>query len=91
MRILRFKEMSESISGTEMIGSMGPNYGEPISPNTITNQDVSLLYSDVDDAMYTEEDYNSLYTQYLAKGGKPLTGFNKNNLNKILFFLEENK
>jgi hypothetical protein len=91
MKIKSFKELKESISGTEMIGSMGPNYGQPVSPNTLTNQDVSMVMSDTDGEMYTQEDFNSLYTQYLAKGGEPLQGFNKQNLNKIIHFLNQNK
>lgn len=86
--ILNFKKYCESISGTELIGHMGPNYGEWMSPNTISNSDTNLIYSDVNDKFYNEDDYHETYNQYLKKGGTPLQGgFSKKNIDTIIHFL----
>jgi len=84
MNILRYQAFTESISGTEMIGSMGPNYGHPVlgTPPSIT--DVTVLQSEVDGRMYTREEYDEVYRRYLAGGGEPLTGYTKANLDRIL-------
>lgn len=73
---------TESISGTELIGHMGPNYGETQLPVTLSQSDTSLVY--VGDKIYSEDEYNDLYQQYLTKGGKPLFGFSKQNLEMVL-------
>lgn len=92
MKIKKFKQYSESISGTELIGHMGPNYGEWISPNTISSSDTNLIHSDIDDKFYNEDDYNEIYNEYLKKGGKPIQGgFNRENLNGIIHFLNNLK
>jgi hypothetical protein len=76
------REIYESISGTELIGHMGPNYGETKLPVTLSQSDTSLVY--VGDKIYSEDEYDNLYQQYLTKGGKPLFGFNKENLETVL-------
>jgi ribosomal protein S18 acetylase RimI-like enzyme len=76
---------NESISGTEMIGSMGPNYGEEKLPIPTTT-DTEVLYSPITDTMYTRDEYLDLYNDYLKNGGKPLFGFNKENLDKIVSY-----
>lgn len=88
MKIKKFNQFSESISGTELIGHMGPNYGEWVSPNTISKSDTNLIYSELDDKFYNEDDFNQLYNDYLKKGGKPLQGgFSKNNIDIIVSYL----
>ena len=84
MRILKFKSFNEAISGTEMIGSMGPNYGQNIGPTTITSGDTQTIYSEIKDKIFSKDEYDELYHQYLAKGGKPLHGFSKENLELVL-------
>lgn len=84
MKIKKFNKYIESISGTEMIGSMGPNYGENIGPKTITSQDTDVAYSETLDKIFTKDEYDEIYQQYLAKGGKPLHGFTKDNLDIVL-------
>jgi len=84
MKIKDFKNFLESISGTEMIGSMGPNYGKQDIPNTISQSDTEVIA--IGDKMYMKDDYDNLYQDYLKKGGKPLTGFNRENLTTILFY-----
>lgn len=83
-KIKKFGAFSESISGTEMIGSMGPNYGTPVLRPQLDNGDVSLMQCAVDGKMYTREEYDEAYTKYLAKGGRPLQGVSKANLDIIV-------
>jgi hypothetical protein len=89
MRIKNFKLFSEAISGTEMIGSMGPNYGEAIGPKTITSSDTDTVYSELKDKIFSRDEYEDLYHKYLAKGGKPLHGFNSDNLEEVLLVLSK--
>jgi hypothetical protein len=85
MKIKNFKIFVESISGTELIGNLGPGFPSDKSPNTIDKHDTTVLYSDITGQMYTEDDYNDLYSDYLKTGKKPLTsGFNKENLDEVL-------
>ena len=85
--IKRFKEFNESISGTEFVGSFGPNYGDTkIKNKTISSNDTSVIYSDLTGEIYTHDDYNSIYQEYLKIGGEPLHGFNRENLDIILTF-----
>jgi hypothetical protein len=43
----------------------------------------------LDDKFYTIDEYNDIYGEYLKKGGTPLSGFNKENIDKILIYLQE--
>jgi hypothetical protein len=85
MKIKKFQQFLESISGTELIGSLGPGIGSQKLSNTITSNDTSVIASDITGKIYTFDDYNDLYEEYLKKGGKPLKdGFIKSNLEIIL-------
>lgn len=77
------------LSGTELVGHMGPNYGDQKIPNTIGTEDTEVLYSESDDKFYTKDDYDNLYNDYLKTGGKDttLSNFTKENLDKILSLL----
>lgn len=88
MIIKKFKSYCESISGTELIGHMGPNYGEPTFPRTITDSDTHVVFSELDNKFYTQDEYDDLYQEYLKVGGSPLSGFNKNNLDLIIGYLK---
>jgi hypothetical protein len=85
------KFISEEISGTELVGPMGPGYGETRLQNkTINNSDTNLIYSELDNRIYTEDEYIQLYGEYLKLGGGPLPeGFNKENIEEVLFFLQK--
>jgi hypothetical protein len=39
---------------------------------------------------YTIDEYNQMYQDYLKKGGSPLDGFSKQNLEKIIVSLQDN-
>lgn len=81
--ILKFKQFFEEISGTELVGRhMGPGYPEQPVDN-LTNHEI--IFSEVTSRLYTYEDYEELYNNYLKSGGSPLqNGFTKDNLEFIL-------
>ena len=72
---------------TAPVGPMGPNYGSiKLRNSTIDTRSTEVIYSEIDSKIYTYDDYQQLYQDYLKKGGKPLQGFNQENLNTILLF-----
>jgi hypothetical protein len=90
--IKTFKQfITEEVSGTELVGPVGPAYGETRLQNkTINGHHTNLIYSELDGGMYSIDDYNQMYHSYLQKGGKPLHGFSKENIDTIVSFLGEN-
>lgn len=84
--IKNWKQFNEAISGTELLGSFGP--GTEMSNKKITSDMVGdeIIYSELTGILYTQDDYNILYNEYLKKGGTPLIGFNKENLETIITF-----
>jgi len=85
MKIKKFIHFVNEISGTELVGPVGPSYGETrIQNKTITDRNTKVIYSDIDDKFYTIDEYNDLYIEYLKKGGKPLNGFSQENLSILL-------
>lgn len=87
MKIKKWKKFIESISGWELVGKMGPNYPEQVLHNTITSKETSVICG-IDDIIYTYDDYQDLYQDYLKNGGTPLDGFTKINLDTVLTFIE---
>ncbi len=88
--IKSFKQfINEEVSGTELVGPIGPAYGETRLQNkTVTFHDTNVIQSDIDNKIYTIDEYNNVYGDYLKVGGNPLPeGFNLENLNKALYFL----
>jgi hypothetical protein len=85
MIIKKFKKFTESISGTELIGShMGPNYPEQCLPITLNQSDTEILVG-MDGNFYTYDNFQDLYQSYLKDGNKPLeSGFTQDNLDIIL-------
>jgi hypothetical protein len=86
MMIKRFNDfIKEEVSGTELIGPMGPGYGETgLQNKTVTSHDTNVIFCDLDSKFYTIDDYNNIYQEYLKKGGKPLDGFSLENIIKII-------
>ena len=84
--IKRFKEfILNEVSGTELVGPIGPAYGETgIQNKTLNGSDTAVIYCELDGNFYTQDEYNNLYTDYLKKGGKPLFGFSLKNIEIIL-------
>lgn len=91
MRIKKFSEfIGEAVSGTELVGPVGPAYGEiRLQNKTIYSHHTNVIYSDLDSKFYTIDEYNNIYGEYLKKGGSPLDGFSKENIDKILTYLQE--
>jgi len=91
MMIKRFDDFINEASGAELIGKdIGMGFGTTeLGNNTISSGDTSVLYSDLDSKFYTMDEYNQLYQDYLKSGGGPLNGFNKENLDKMIVFLQE--
>ncbi len=89
MKIKNYKSFLEAISGWELVGHMGPNYGEQENSPMKKAGMTDVLYSDTFDKMVTYDDYQNLYNDYLKKGGSPLQGFNLENLDKVLSKIED--
>lgn len=92
-RIKSFKSFNEAISGTELVGPVGPAYGETgIKNKTISKNDTSVLFTDVDSKFYSQDEFYEKYNEYLKLGGQVIEGegypsFNIVNLDKILYFI----
>lgn len=85
MKIKKYHQFILEITGTELVGPIGPNYGYTgLKNKTISSKHTDVIYSDLDGKIYTIDDYQDLYNNYLKDGGKPLIGFNKNNIDFIL-------
>lgn len=86
MKIKKFDDfISEEISGTELVGPVGPAFGETRLQNkTVDFHDTNVILSEIDNRFYTIDEYNEIYNEYLVKGGKPLSGFNRQNLDIVL-------
>jgi hypothetical protein len=88
--IKRYIQFINEISGTELVGPVGPAYGETRLQNkTISVNDTDVIYSEIGGRIYTMDEYNQLYQDYLKMGGSPLIDYNKENLEKVLFFMQE--
>lgn len=86
--IKRFREFNEAISGTEITVSMGPNYGPVNLPHLPMKKDTDVIYSDNYGKMYTQDQYQGIYLDYLKMGNPPLDGFNLKNLEIVLSKLQ---
>ena len=88
--IKSFKQFNEEISGTELVGPIGPAYGETgLQNKTVTFHDTNVILSELDNRFYTIDEYNNLYSDYLKVGGKPLDGFNRENLDTVISFMRD--
>ena len=81
--IKRFWQFTnEEVSGTELPtgpgGSFGPAFGETRLQNkTVDFHSTNVIFSEIDNKIYTIDEFNDLYNDYLKNGGKE-------NLDKIL-------
>jgi len=90
--IKKYKKFIEAISGTELVGRhMGPNYPTNELPTTLKQKDTNVIYSELFGRIVTYDEYQDLYFNYLKKGGKPLNGFTKDNLEKVLDIVKESR
>lgn len=87
MKIKRFKNFSEAVSGTSFPGAnpFGPNYGRQSLPNSLSTEDTTVLMG-IDGKFYTKSDFiDTLYPLYLSKNpGQILDGFTQENLDVVL-------
>jgi hypothetical protein len=87
--IKKFKQFNEEISGTELVGPIGPAYGETgLQNKTVNSHDTNVVFCDINNNFYTIDEYNNMYADYLKEGGSPLYGFNLENIHTIISFLE---
>jgi hypothetical protein len=86
--IKKFKDfLKEELSGTELVGQIGPAYGDTRTQNkTINSHDTNTIFCDLNNKIYTEDDYNNLYNDYLIKSNKKSIKkeFSLENINSIL-------
>ena len=104
MRIKNYQNfISEEISGTELVGPIGPAYGETRTQNkTVNKSHTSLLgvedrnnpdsQNDLTSDLFFEDDYNKIFNDYLKSGGNQnqLTGNKQDDIALMLDFLQEN-
>lgn len=84
--IKNYKQFLEAVSGT-LAPVRGPGYPEMELRPTISQMDTNVVFDDGTDKIYSEDEYDELYRNYLQNGGVPLMGgLNKENLEKILSF-----
>lgn len=81
--IKKFKEF-ESISGTELIGHMGPNWGDEKNNPPIKSGMTDVIFCHELGRIVSFFEYQDLYVEYLKKGGSPLSGFNRENLSTVI-------
>lgn len=89
MMIKKFIDfIKEEVSGTELVGPVGPAYGETRLQNKTINQyHTNLIFCDFDGRFYSIDEYNDAYQIYLKSGGNPLSdGFNIENLMSVVVF-----
>jgi hypothetical protein len=91
MKIKRFKQFLEAISGVTDTMPIGPNYGnQKLYIPDMDPSKTNVLFSNITSTFYSGEDYDQLYNDYLKKNGKPIDGgFNLRNLETILMFLNK--
>jgi len=84
--IKKFRDfINEEVSGTELVGPVGPAYGETRLQNkTVNSHDTNVIFCELDSKFYTIDDYNNIYQEYLKSGGKPLDGFSLENIIQII-------
>ena len=94
MKIKRFQEFNEAISGTELVGnvSMGPAYGETRLQNkTVNTRHTAAEYSkdlnnpssnnSLTDDVFFDDQYSDTYNRYLKGGGQQAELTNDRGLN----------
>ena len=89
MKIKGYKQFLEAISGTELVGHMGPNYGEEDNSPMKKLGTTDVIYSELFDVVVSHDQYQDLYNQYRKNLGQELLQeFTLENLDKILTHLK---
>lgn len=104
MKIKKYSDfISEEISGTELVGPVGPAYGETRTQNKTVNKSHTALIGVSDrnnpdsqnsltSDLFFEDDYNKVLNDFLKSGGNhsQLTGNKQDDIAIMLDFLQEN-
>jgi hypothetical protein len=82
--IKKYIKFKESISGT-LTNVNGPGMPRQELRNTLSQDDTNIVFDEITNKFYSEDEYFELYKEYIANGGSPLEGgLNKENLEKVL-------
>lgn len=84
---MRHIKSFNEVNGTELVGNMGPAYGNTKLDRKLPN--IGYIYHDLSNKIYTEDEYLDIYNEYLKMGGTPLFGFSLDNLNKVLNMIKK--
>jgi hypothetical protein len=104
VKIKKYKHfISEEVSGTELVGPVGPAYGETRLQNKTVNKSHTSVYgttghknpdskNELTDDLFFEDDYNQIHNNFLKSGGSQsdLTGNREEDTAFMLNFLQEN-
>lgn len=103
MIIKSFKKFNEEVSGTELVGPVGPAYGDTKLKNNTINKHHTNINSapgvinsnsknNLLDDVFSDDDYEQLLNDYLKSGGQlsELTGDRTNDI-KIITDLLNNE
>ncbi len=95
--------ITEEISGTELVGPVGPAYGETGVQNKTVNKSHTGLVgvedrnnpeskNNLTSDLFFEDDYNRIYNDFLKSGGNQsqLSGNKQDDIAMMLDFLQEN-
>lgn len=77
-----FKKHLEAANGTDMIGKYELGV-VPHVPSSLSAEDTDII-ADTSGNVYSQNEYQDLYFDYLKRGGTPLNGFTQENLLKVL-------
>lgn len=89
--ILKYLEYISEVSGTELVGAIGPAYGETRIQNKTINKDhTTMTMSKLNNRIYTLDDYNELYNEYIKRIGYIKREFSSENIDFMLSNLEKN-
>lgn len=87
--ILNFKKYNEEVSGTELIGPVGPGYGDVRPKNNTINKSHTDVFN-VDGQLIMWDQYQEYINVFLKNGGiiNNLTGDIENDVFYIKKFIE---
>lgn len=84
--IKKWREFNEA-SGTEELISLGPASNRTQQQITLDRGDTEMVYTELTDKVYSFDEYEQLYNDFLKVGGRPLFGFNRTNLDEVILTL----
>ena len=101
-KIKSFVQFNEEISGTELVGPVGPAYGETGLQNKNLNKSHTSLLGVLDRTnpesknsltsdLFFQDDYNEIFNNFLKSGGdqSQLLGNREDDIAIMLDFLQE--